>query len=366
MTDKLLFTPGPLTTSKTVKEAMLRDLGSRDFEFIQLVKEIRSELLDLGHVSQANGYECVIMQGSGTFGVEAVISSALAKEGHLLVLVNGAYGERIAQMAKVHGIRHDVLNYGEDESPSVSDLDDFLSSNPSVTHVAVIHCETTTGIFNPIAQYGAVIAKHGKRYIVDAMSSFGAVPVDMAQCHIDFLVSSSNKCIEGVPGFSFALAKKEALLECEGRARSLSLDLHAQWKGLENTGQFRFTPPTHALLAYRQAIRELRDEGGVEGRMNRYSNNYRTLVEGMRAMGFTEYLPEGKQGYIITTFNHPESEQFDFAVFYGKLNDRGFAIYPGKLTKADCFRMGNIGRIGEREVRALLTAVKEVKAEMGF
>jgi 2-aminoethylphosphonate-pyruvate transaminase len=366
MTDKLLFTPGPLTTSKSVKEAMLRDLGSRDFEFIQLVKEIRSELLDLGHVSQANGYECVIMQGSGTFGVEAVISSALAKEGHLLVLVNGAYGERIAQMAKVHGIRHDVLNYGEDESPSVSDLDDFLSANPSVTHVAVIHCETTTGIFNPIAQYGAVIAKHGKRYIVDAMSSFGAVPVDMAQCHIDFLVSSSNKCIEGVPGFSFALAKKEALLECEGRARSLSLDLHAQWKGLENTGQFRFTPPTHALLAYRQAIRELREEGGVEGRMARYRNNYLTLLEGMRAMGFTEYLPEDKQGYIITTFNHPESEQFDFAVFYGKLNDRGFAIYPGKLTKADCFRMGNIGRIGEREVRALLTAVKEVKAEMGF
>jgi 2-aminoethylphosphonate-pyruvate transaminase len=345
---------------------MLRDLGSRDFEFIQLVKEIRSELLDLGHVSQAKGYECVIMQGSGTFGVEAVISSALAKDGHLLVLVNGAYGERIAQMAKVHGIRHDVLAFAEDESPAVDVLDSFLSDNPSVTHVAVIHCETTTGIFNPIAEYGSVIAKHGKRYIVDAMSSFGAVPVDMAHCHIDFLVSSSNKCIEGVPGFSFALVKKEALSECEGRARSLSLDLHAQWKGLENSGQFRFTPPTHALLAYRQAIRELREEGGVEGRMARYRNNYRTLVEGMRAMGFTEYLPEGKQGYIITTFNHPDSPAFDFGVFYGKLNDRGFAIYPGKLTKADCFRMGNIGRIGETEVKALLSAVIEVKAEMGF
>lgn len=366
MSDKLLFTPGPLTTSHTVKEAMLRDLGSRDFEFIHLVKEIRSELLDLGQVSQQKGYECVIMQGSGTFGVEAVISSALAKDGHLLVLVNGAYGERIAQMAKVHGIRYDVMTYAENESPSVSDLDDFLSENPSVTHVAVIHCETTTGIFNPIAQYGAVIAKHGKRYIVDAMSSFGAVPVDLTECRIDFLVSSSNKCIEGVPGFSFALVKNDALMECEGRARSLSLNLFAQWKGLENSGQFRFTPPTHALLAYHQAIRELREEGGVEGRMNRYRNNYHTLVEGMRAMGFTEYLPEGKQGYIITTFNHPENLSFNFNTFYAKLNDRGFAIYPGKLTKADCFRVGNIGRIGEAEVKALLAAVKEVKGEMRF
>ncbi|MCF8277095.1 MAG: 2-aminoethylphosphonate--pyruvate transaminase [Flavobacteriales bacterium] len=366
MKDKLLFTPGPLTTSMTVKQAMLRDLGSRDFEFINLVKEIRDQLLELGNVSQAKGYECVIMQGSGTFGVESMISSALAKDGHLLVLVNGAYGERICKMAEVHGFRYDALTYDEDQAPSVQELDDFLAKNPSVSHVVVVHCETTTGIFNPIKEYGMVIRKHGKRYMVDAMSSFGAVPVDLAECNIDFLVSSSNKCIEGVPGFSFTLVSQAALKECEGRSRTLSLDLFAQWKGLENNGQFRFTPPTHSLLAYHQAIKELYAEGGVEGRSARYQKNYQTLVGGMRNMGFTEYLPEEKQGYIITTFNHPDSANFNFNAFYEKLNERGFAIYPGKLTKADCFRIGNIGRISTEDVEALLSAIAEVKAEMGF
>jgi 2-aminoethylphosphonate-pyruvate transaminase len=364
--DKLLFTPGPLTTSMTVKQAMLRDLGSRDFEFIRIVKEIRDQLLELGNVSQAKGYECVITQGSGTFGVEAMISSALAKDGHLLVLVNGAYGERICKMAEVHGIRFSALSYGEDESPSVSDLDEFLAKNPSVTHVVVVHCETTTGIFNPIKEYGEVISRHGKRYMVDAMSSFGAVPIDLAECHIDFLVSSSNKCIEGVPGFSFALVSKSGLLECEGRSRTLCLDMFAQWKGLENNGQFRFTPPTHSLLAFHQAINELKQEGGVAGRSARYQQNYQTLVGGMRKMGFNEYLPAEKQGYIITTFNHPESAKFNFNMFYEKLNERGFAIYPGKLTKADCFRIGNIGRISTDDVKGLLTAISEAKAEMNF
>lgn len=364
--DKLLFTPGPLTTSMTVKQAMLRDLGSRDFEFINLVKEIRNQLLELGNVSQAKGYECVIMQGSGTFGIESMVSSALASDGHLLVLVNGAYGDRICKMAAVLGIKYDALRYAEDEAPSVQELDKYLSANKSVTHVVVVHCETTTGIFNPIKEYGKVISKHGKRYMVDAMSSFGAVPVDLAECNIDFLVSSSNKCIEGAPGFSFTLASQDALNECEGRSRTLSLDLYAQWKGLENNGQFRFTPPTHSLLAYHQAIKELYEEGGVEGRSARYQKNYQTLVGGMRDMGFTEYLPKEKQGYIITTFNHPESSNFDFNAFYEKLNERGFAIYPGKLTKADCFRIGNIGRISTEDVEALLAAIAEVKAEMVF
>ena len=345
---------------------MLRDLGSRDFEFVKIVKEIRSQLLELGNVSQDKGFECVIMQGSGTFGVESMISSALAKDGHLLVLMNGAYGERICKMAEVHSIKYDALRYAENEAPSVEELEEYLASNPTVTHVVAVHCETTTGIFNPIKAYGQVIAKHGKRYMVDAMSSFGAVPVDLIESNIDFLVSSSNKCIEGVPGFSFALVRKDALLECNGRARSLSLDLYAQWKGLETNGQFRFTPPTHSLLAFHQALQELKEEGGVESRSARYQQHHRTLVDGMRSMGFTEHLPEHKQGYIITTFNHPENANFDFDHFYEKLNERGFAIYPGKLTKADCFRIGNIGRISTRDVEALLLAIADVKAGMGF
>ena len=366
MPDKLLFTPGPLTTSLTVKQAMLRDLGSRDFEFIDLVRSVRSDLLALGNVSQADGYECVIMQGSGTFGIETVISCALAKDGHLLLLVNGAYGKRMAQMARIHGIRHDVLECAENEMPTVDALNDFLTANPSVTHVAVVHCETTTGILNPIEALGAVVARHGKRYIVDAMSSFGGIPIHLKACHIDFLVSSSNKCIEGVPGFSFILASKPALFECEGRARSLSLDLFAQWKGLENDGQFRFTPPTHSLLAYHQAIKELHDEGGVEGRAARYAANHAALSAGMARLGFEEYLPKAKQAHIITTYRYPQSAAFNFGVFYEQLNQRGFAIYPGKLTQGDCFRIGNIGRIGVSDVNALVAAIADVKAEMGF
>ncbi|MCF8258528.1 MAG: 2-aminoethylphosphonate--pyruvate transaminase [Flavobacteriales bacterium] len=366
MSDKLLFTPGPLTTSLTVKQAMLRDLGSRDHEFIALVRSIRSSLIALAEVGQESGYDCVIMQGAGTFGIETVISSAIAKDGHLLLLVNGAYGKRMAQMARIHGIRHDVLECAENEVPSVDALNDFLNANPSVTHIAAVHCETTTGILNPIQDYGAVVARHGKHYFVDAMSSFGGIPIDMRACHIDFLVSSSNKCIEGVPGFSFILASKAALLECEGRARSLSLDLFAQWKGLENDGQFRFTPPTHALLAYHQAISELHDEGGVEGRAARYAANHAALSAGMASLGFEEYLPKEKQTHIITTFRYPKSERFDFKEFYDRLNDRGLAIYPGKLTQGDCFRIGNIGRIYVAQVAQLVAAIREVKAEMGF
>jgi 2-aminoethylphosphonate-pyruvate transaminase len=366
MPDKLLFTPGPLTTSITVKEAMLRDLGSRDYEFIDLVKSIRTDLLALGEVSQQSGYDCIIIQGSGTFGIEAVISSAIAKDGHLLLLINGAYGKRMAQIAKVHGIRCDSIESAENESPSADELEAFLRSNPSVTHVAVVHCETTTGILNPIEAYGKVIQQHGKRYIVDAMSSFGGIPVNLETCGINFLISSSNKCIEGVPGFSIVLGSKAAIAECEGRSRTLSFDLYAQWKGLENDGQFRFTPPTHSLLAYHQAIKELHAEGGVVGRAARYGANHKALSEGMRALDFEEYLPKEKQAHIITTYRYPTNTAFHFGNFYEKLNQRGFAIYPGKLTQGDCFRIGNIGRISVTDVNALVEAITEVKSEMGF
>ena len=364
--DKLLFTPGPLTTSLTVKQAMLRDLGSRDIEFIQAVKQVRQALLQMGEVSQAEGYEAIIMQGSGTFGVEAVISSALPKaNGHLLVIINGAYGDRIAKMADVHGISKTVLKYAEDQYPSLTDIEQTLQQTPAITHVVVVHCETTSGIFNPIKEIGALVKQYGKTYIVDAMSSFGAVPTNIADNQIDFLVSSSNKCIEGVPGFSFTIAQREALSACKGNARSLSLDLYAQWEGLEQNGQFRFTPPTHTILAFWQAVKEHTEEGGVAGRSARYQRNYQTLMEGMRRLGFKEYLPAEKQGYIISSFLYPEHPNFDFKKFYELLNEKDFVIYPGKLSQVDCFRIGNIGRITEDDIRALVTAIDETLVEMG-
>ena len=362
--DKPLFTPGPLTTSQTVKQAMLRDLGSRDDEFIAIVREVRQSLLSIAGVSQLDGYEAVLMQGSGTFGIESVIATTVPPDGKLLVVINGSYGQRIAKIAEV--LKIEVVTYctPENETPDPSEIDRILTDDPDITNVAVVHCETTTGIMNPIEEIGEVVAKHGKSYFVDSMSAFGSVVFDFPSCHIDYLVSSANKCIEGVPGFSFAICRREALEATQGWARSVSLDLLAQWRGLEANGQFRFTPPTHAILAFHQALSELAEEGGVAGRARRYGENYDTLVSGMRAMGFREYLDRELQGHIITSFRFPDDSRFTFNGFYQHLNDKGFVIYPGKVSDADCFRIGNIGRLFKEDVTALLAAVRSTIAEM--
>jgi 2-aminoethylphosphonate-pyruvate transaminase len=343
---------------------MLRDLGSRDFEFIELVSDIRTRLLEIGQV-QKGDYEAVLIQGSGTFAIEAVVGSVIPPDGKLLVIVNGAYGRRILQMAKVLKIETLELAYPEDSLPDLAEIEAVLDKDKAITTVAAIHCETTTGIINPVREIGELVKRAGRIFLVDAMSSFGAVPIHLAECGIDYLVSSANKCIEGVPGFAFVLSCKSALLATEGYARSLSLDLLAQWKGLESNGQFRFTPPTHALLAFHQALLELEEESGVSGRAARYRRNYETLVGGMRAMGFEEYLAPEKQGPIITSFRYPAHPNFEFEDFYRRLNDRGYVIYPGKVSNADCFRIGHIGRIFESDVKDLLAAIGEVVEEMG-
>lgn len=362
--DKMLFTPGPLTTSQTVKQAMLRDLGSRDFEFIGLVKEIRHKLVEIGQADPRE-YTTVIVQGSGTFGLEAVVSSTVPPDGKLLVLINGAYGSRIAKIASILKIDTVKLNYPENTTPNLQEINDTLQGDGQITNVSVVHCETTTGIVNPIEEIGSIVAKYGAKYFVDAMSSFGAVPVNLAKCNIDYLVSSANKCIEGVPAFSFVLCKLSSLEQTAGYARSLSLDLLDQYRGLERNGQFRFTPPTHALVAFRQALAELEAEGGVPGRTERYRRNYETLITGMRRMGFKEYLKPEDQGYIITSFLYPDDPNFVFETFYESLNQKGYVIYPGKVSDADCFRIGNIGRIFESDVKALLAAIAETIEEMG-
>jgi 2-aminoethylphosphonate-pyruvate transaminase len=362
--DRMLFTPGPLSTSQTVKQAMLRDLGSRDVEFIETVRQIRQTLLALAGVSRDAGYEAILMQGSGTFGLESVIGSTVPRDGKLLVIINGAYGDRIARIARVLNIDIETLEYATNVVPIPADIDRTLAHDPAITNVAVVHCETTTGILNPIEEIGQVVKQHGRAYFVDSMSAFGAVPFDFQACGIDFLVSSANKCIEGVPGFSFAICRQDSLLATEGWARSLSLDLLAQWSGLEANGQFRFTPPTHAILAFAQALRELETEGGVEGRATRYHANYESLVAGMREMGFTEFLPPELQGKIITAFRYPNNPLFQFDQFYMRLNDKGFVIYPGKVSDADCFRIGNIGRLFECDMLALLAAIRATLGEM--
>jgi len=362
--DKLLFTPGPLTTSRTVKQAMLRDLGSRDFEFIRLVRDVRARLLAVAQTSQEHGYEAVLMQGSGTFAVEAMLSSTVPPDGKLLVVANGAYGERMATMAKVLKIDLTTLSYPEETSPVVDDIAKALHQDAAVTHVAVVHCETTTGMVNPIERIGDVVHRAGRRFCVDAMSSFGAIPIDIAASRIDYLVASANKCLEGVPGIAFVLARRDALDATRTYARSLSLDVYAQWRGLEANGQFRFTPPTHVLLALDQALTELEDEGGVTARAARYRANHQRLIAGMRALGFREYLHPEQQGYIITSFRYPEHPNFRFEDFYERLNQKGMVIYPGKVSRADCFRIGTIGRIFAEDLDVLLAMVREVMGEM--
>jgi 2-aminoethylphosphonate-pyruvate transaminase len=241
-----------------------------------------------------------------------------------------------------------------------------LKSDPSITHVAVIHCETTTGIINPIEEYGRIVKAHNCIYIVDAMSSFGAYPIDLKTCGIDFLISSSNKNIEGVPGFSFVLARMEAFNAAKelGLARTLSLNLVDQWEGLESDGQFRFTPPIHSILAFHQALIELEQEGGVKARGTRYRKNYETTLSSMQKMGFKTYLKPEDQGYIITSFYYPDHPNFNFQQFYERLSEKGHVIYPGKLSHADCFRIGHIGRIGISDVRNLMSAIAKTLIEM--
>jgi 2-aminoethylphosphonate-pyruvate transaminase len=362
---KLLFTPGPLTTSNTVKESMLRDLGSLDSDFLATVRNVRTRLLALGPYP-VEDYECILMQGSGTFVVESVISSAIPRDGKLLVLVNGAYGRRIAQMARVHGIALDVLEVEENRKFTAELVAGHVAFAEGITHVAVVHCETTSGMLNQVEEIGSVVQAIGASYIVDAMSSFGAVPIDMAGAHIDFLISSANKCIEGVPGFGFILANRRALNATKGNARTLSLDIYDQWAGMEADGHFRFTPPIQTILAFEQALNELDNEGGVRARGERYRQNHLALCRGMRAFGFEIYLTDEDQSFIITSFRYPTHPAFQFGEFYERLWKLGFAIYPGKLSHEACFRIGTIGRIMASDIEALLAAIHRVLQEMGI
>lgn len=363
--DKLLYTPGPLTTSLAVKQAMLHDAGSWHWEFNGKVKAIREKLLAIAGVSRAQGWETVLLQGSGTFGVESIFLTGVPPDGKVAVLSNGAYGERMVLMLQHARIPHIVLRTPENVPGDAAALDALLTLDPAITHVAAVHCETTTGILNPIDALGAVTRRHGRIYVVDAMSSFGAYPIDFEVCGIDYLVSSANKCIEGVPGFSFVLCRRAVLLATEGWARSLSMNLLDQLKGFDKNGQFRYTPPTHALLAFEQALAELDIEGGPAGRAARYQDNHQTLVAGMRSIGLVPYLDPSVQSHIITSFIYPAHPAFNWSDFYARVAGKGFLLYPGKISQADTFRIGNIGRLFANDMRAVVYAIREALVEMG-
>jgi 2-aminoethylphosphonate-pyruvate transaminase len=361
--DPLLLTPGPLTTSKTVKQAMVHDWGSRDAAFIALNAEVMESLPKIIHGESA--YVTVPMQGSGTFAVEAMLTTFVPCNGAILVLINGAYGQRAKRILAVAGRKTVVHETAEDTPPDLGAVERVLAETPAITHVFAVHCETTSGILNPIEQIGSLCARHGRRLLIDAMSAFGALELDARATPFDAVAASANKCLEGVPGLGFVVCRREALAESEGNATTLSLDLLDQRRNLEKTGQYRFTPPIHVIVAFHQALQEFLAEGGVAGRGGRYRENARILIGGMRSLGFETLLPDALQAPIIATFRTPSHPNFVFQRFYDSLKDRGYVIYPGKLTVADSFRIGCIGRLYPNHMRGALHAVRETLAEMG-
>lgn len=356
-----MLTPGPLTTTEKVKNAMMSDWCTWDKDYNEgVVEVIRKELVSIAS-SRPEEYTAVLMQGSGTFCVEATLGSTVRPDDHLLVAANGAYGKRMGVIAEYYRLNCHVMKFDEAEPVSPSAIDAYLTEHEEVTHVSVVHCETTTGVLNPLEEIAAVVKRHGKTLIVDAMSSFGGVPVDMAALGIDFLISSANKCIQGVPGFGFIIARRSLLEQCKGVARSLSLDIYDQWETMEKGhGKWRFTSPTHVVRAFMQALTELKAEGGVAARHARYCENHRVLVEGMRSLGYKTLLPDEWQSPIITSFYYP-SASFDFQSFYQQLKAKGFVIYPGKISQADTFRIGNIGDVHPDDFRRLVDAIRELQ-----
>lgn len=348
-----LLTPGPLTTTEAVKEEMLVDLCTWDNDYKAITQDIRRGLLQVAH-AQA-GYTTVLMQGSGTFGVESVLSSVIKATDKVLIAVNGAYSKRMVEICQYHHIPYVAVPFDYDTVPQADMIEKVLQVDEAITHIAMVHSETTTGILNDIAAVGEVAKAYHKYFIVDAMSSFGGVDIDVPALGITYLVSSANKCIQGVPGFSFIIANEEALKQTAGTARSLSLDLYKQWETMEKDGgKWRFTSPTHVVLAFHKALEELQDRGGVAARHERYAKTNRLLRQGMEALGFKAYIDEAVQGPIITTFLYPKQHSFDFRDMYTYLKERGYVIYPGKLTEQDTFRLGNIGEIYEEDVQAIL------------
>ena len=359
-----LLTPGPLTTAYEVKEAMLKDWGSWDEDFRNLTKKLRESLLSLLGKSKSL-YDCVPIQGSGTFAVESMLGTFIPKNGKLLVLANGAYGLRAAQTMDYLNRDYHLLDKGDYLPPRGSEVADILEKDKAITHVLVIHCETSSGILNPLEEIGAVVKTAGRKLLIDSMSAFGAVPVDPERVDFEAMVSSANKCIEGVPGFGFVFAKLSALQAAKGNCHSLSLDVEAQWSAMEKSGQWRFTPPTHVVAAFLKAL-EIHDaEGGVSGRGARYTNNRDVMVKGMRDLGFETLLDERWLSPIIVTFFCPEDPAFHFSKFYDLMKNEGYIIYPGKLTIVDSFRVGCIGRMDSHVMQGVVSAARNALETMG-
>jgi 2-aminoethylphosphonate-pyruvate transaminase len=357
-----LLTPGPLTISRRTKESMLRDWGSWDADFNRITARVRERLLAIVHGAET--HECVPLQGSGTFSVEAAIGTLVPRGGHVLVPQNGAYCQRIARICRILGRRLTTLDFAEDSAVGAAEVDRALAADPSITHVALVHCETSAGILNPLSQIAQVVARHGRGLIIDAMSSFGAIEIDARSTPFDAVIAASGKCLEGPPGMAFVIARRSVLEGCEGNSHSLALDLYDQWVYMQKTTQWRYTPPTHVVAAFDSAIEQYLEEGGLAARGARYAKNCSTLIAGMARLGLRSFLPPAVQAPIIVTLHAPQDPHYAFRSFYEAVKARGYILYPGKLTTLETFRVGCMGQLGDAGMDGVLAAVAAVLAQM--
>ena len=357
-----LLTPGPLTTSLRTRQSMLRDWGSWDADFNAITARIRERLLEIVHAMGT--HECVPLQGSGTFAVEAAIGTLVPRTGHVLVPQNGAYCQRIARICRVLGRRLSTIDYAENAPVAAADIARHLAADASISHVALVHCETSTGILNPLPEVAQVVAAHGRGLIVDAMSSFGALEIDARSMPFDAVIAASGKCLEGPPGMGFVIARRAALERCEGQSHSLAMDLYDQWVYMQKTTQWRYTPPTHVVAAFDSAIAQYLEEGGISARHARYQGNCRTLIEGMARLGLRSFLPAPIQAPIIVTFYAPDDPRYAFKSFYNAVKAEGYILYPGKLTTVETFRVGCMGQLGERGIAGAVDAVAKVLSQL--
>jgi 2-aminoethylphosphonate-pyruvate transaminase len=362
--DPILLTPGPLTTSLATKQAMLRDWGSWDAAFNAITASLRRDLVEIVH--GGDDYTCVPLQGSGTFSVEAAIGTLVPRDGKVLVPNNGAYCARIVRICKYLNRPVVDLAVPEDQPATAGVVDAALAADPAITHVAQVHCETGAGVLNDLAGIAQVCARRGRGLIVDAMSSFAALPIDLRASPIDALIAASGKCLEGVPGMGFVIVRKAVLEARAGNAHSLAMDLHDQYVYMEKTTQWRYTPPTHVVAALRAAVDQYRVEGGQPARLARYARNCETLIAGMERLGFRPFLKPEVQAPIIVTFHAPDDPKYDFKSFYAQVRDHGYILYPGKLTQVETFRVGCIGAIDSNEVRNVVGAVGQALKELGI
>ncbi len=356
---KILLNPGPATTSDTVKYAqVVSDICPREQEFGEVLTSLRRDLLQVINASEKL-YTTVLFGGSGTAVMEAIISSVMFPGSKLLILVNGAYGQRMCEIADTYNLSYEALKMEWGEPLDFEEAARIIEDK-SIDHVAMVHHETTTGILNPLKKFMKFKNKYGCTLILDAISSYAGVQIDLNETPIEYLMSTSNKCLQGMPGVAFAVCNKESLGALESvKPRSYYLDLYKQYRNLEDKNQTRFTPPVQTIYAMRAALAELMTEG-LNKRISRYENNWLTLKKGLERIGFKFLLDPIDESKILLTIIEPNNENFNFETLHDELYSKGFTIYPGKINKDKTFRLSILGELKQQDIKLFLTTLNEI------